>query len=44
MEKRLYCADSEADFRFTLRVRVRYCDIAPWLRRYRRLKLEAIRS
>lgn len=42
--KRLYCADSEADFRFTLGVRLRYCDIAPWLRRYRRLKLEALRS
>lgn len=42
--KRFYCSDSEADFHFTLRVRIRYGDIAPWLRRYRRLKLEALRS
>lgn len=42
--KRFYCTDPEADFRFTLRVRIRYGDIAPWLRRYRRLKLEALRS
>lgn len=40
--QRLFCADSEADHVFIRDVQLRAADLAPFLRRTRRLKLAAI--
>ena len=42
--RRVYCADTEADHAFVRDVQLRAADLAPWLRRVRRLKLDALRS
>lgn len=42
--RRVFCRDPEADFRFRLQARLRYIDLQPFLRRTRRLKLQALRS
>lgn len=42
--KRLYCRDPEADHCFVRDTMLRAADLEPWLRRMRRLKLEALRK
>lgn len=42
--RRVYCADTEADHAFARDVQLRAADLAPWLRRVRRLKLDALRA
>jgi predicted nucleotidyltransferase len=42
--RRVYCADAEADHAYVRDVQLRAADLAPWLRRVRRVKLDALRS
>jgi hypothetical protein len=42
--RRVYCADAEADHAHVRDVQLRAADLAPWLRRVRRLKLDALSS
>lgn len=42
--ERLHCRDDEADHAFVRDVQLRAADLAPFLRRMRRIKLEALRS
>jgi hypothetical protein len=42
--RRVQCADVEADHAYVRDVQLRAADLAPWLRRVRRLKLDALRS
>ncbi|HEX5761299.1 MAG TPA: nucleotidyltransferase domain-containing protein [Thermoanaerobaculia bacterium] len=39
---RFFCADPEADRAHTVQVQLRAADLAPWLERMRKLKLEAL--
>lgn len=41
---RVHCADAEADHAYVRDVQLRAADLAPWLRRVRRVKLDALRS
>lgn len=40
---RVFCSDSEADHSFVRDVQLRACDLEPFLRRMRHLKLEALK-
>lgn len=40
--RRVQCADPEADLRYRRDVQLRACDLEPFLRRMRRIKLEAL--
>jgi predicted nucleotidyltransferase len=40
---RVYCADPEADHIYVRDVQLRAADLAPWLERMRKIKLEALR-
>jgi predicted nucleotidyltransferase len=42
--RQVYCADAEADHAYVRDVQLRAADLAPWLRRVRRVKLDALRS
>jgi predicted nucleotidyltransferase len=42
--RRVHCADAEADHAYVRDVQLRAADLAPWLRRVRRVKLDALRS
>lgn len=42
--RRVYCRDAEADHAFVRDVQLRAADLEPFLRRMRRIKLEALRS
>jgi uncharacterized protein len=42
--RRVHCADVEADHAYVRDVQLRAADLAPWLRRVRRVKLDALRS
>jgi len=41
--RRVFCADAEADHAFVRDTLLRAADLEPWLRRMRRIKLDAIR-
>ena len=41
---RVFCSDAEADHEFVRDVQLRAADLAPFLRRLRGLKLEAIKK
>lgn len=41
--ERVFCRDEEADRRFRLLTHLRYIDLVPFLRRNRRIKVEALR-
>ena len=41
--RRVFCADAEADHAFVRDALLRAADLEPWLRRMRRIKLDAIR-
>ncbi len=40
--KRLFLGDAEEDFAFTLDIQLQAADLAPWLERMQRIKLEAL--
>jgi predicted nucleotidyltransferase len=42
--RQVYCADAEADHAYVRDVQLRAADLAPWLRRVRRVKLDVLRS
>jgi predicted nucleotidyltransferase len=42
--RQVYCADAEPDHAYVRDVQLRAADLAPWLRRVRRVKLDALRS
>jgi predicted nucleotidyltransferase len=42
--ERVYCADAEADHAFVRDVQLRAADLEPFLRRMRRIKLEALKG
>lgn len=42
--RRVHCADAETDHAYVRDVQLGAADLAPWLRRVRRVKLDALRS